>query len=164
MLCSSHLAWEKSLHARDMLINLSFSPQIKTHSQPDDQVKWVCPLWVFLRSGLAVPQAVARKPLPQKVSALDSGISMWRPTFLTFRRGSKYPSSSRWDTFVRLTVICWRSSPDRRGTALSFRCGSLISSERREFSSFFFHEGRRRTGCQIRDTWETKKIQRGFLQ
>lgn len=35
---------------------------------------FLCPLWVFLRSGLAVPKAVARKPLPQKVSALDSGI------------------------------------------------------------------------------------------
>lgn len=33
-----------------------------------------CPLWVFLRSGLAVPKEVARKPLPQKVSSVDSGI------------------------------------------------------------------------------------------
>lgn len=41
---------------------------------PDDEVTFLCPLWVFLRSGLAVPKAVARKPLPQKVSALDPGI------------------------------------------------------------------------------------------
>lgn len=38
-----------------------------------------CPLWVFLRSGLAVPKAVARKPLPQKVSALDPSIRNRRP-------------------------------------------------------------------------------------
>lgn len=38
-----------------------------------------CPLWVFLRSGLAVPKAVARKPLPQKVSALDPSIRTQRP-------------------------------------------------------------------------------------
>lgn len=52
----------------------------------------LCPLWVFLRSGLAVPEEVARKPLPQKVSALDSGVSLslsprWSREYLPFFRG-----------------------------------------------------------------------------
>lgn len=56
----------------------SFFPLVDDDAFVTWQVQYVCPLWVFLRSGLAVPQAVARKPLPQKVSALDSGIGMWR--------------------------------------------------------------------------------------
>lgn len=39
----------------------------------------VCPLWVFLRSGLSVPKAASRKPLPQKVSAPDSGVVLPPP-------------------------------------------------------------------------------------
>ncbi len=61
------------LHASDVLMALFLS----TDAEEIATRRWsefFCPLWVFLRSGLAVPKAVARKPLPQKVSALDSGI------------------------------------------------------------------------------------------
>lgn len=44
------------------------------------EISNICPLWVFLRSGLAVPKPVARKPLPQKVSAVDTGIWNRRPS------------------------------------------------------------------------------------
>lgn len=53
---------------------LFFFLEMPRRSHQDEEVKFFCPLWVFLRSGLAVPKAVARKPLPQKVSALDPGI------------------------------------------------------------------------------------------
>lgn len=55
-----------------------------------DEVHEFCPLWLFLRSGLAVPKAVARKPLPQKVSALDPSIRKQRP-----ERGARYGCGRR---------------------------------------------------------------------
>lgn len=62
--------------------SLCFSDPMEVHT--------FCPLWVFLRSGLAVPKAVARKPLPQKVSALDPSIRKQRP-----ERGARYGCGRR---------------------------------------------------------------------
>lgn len=71
-----------------------------------------CPLWVFLRSGLAVPKAVARKPLPQKVSALDSGI--WSRHHLSFPWWSREYLPSLWVFQSEAATHLWRTPTTRK--------------------------------------------------
>lgn len=63
----------KSLHVSDAMMALFLSADAEIVPRRWSPI-FFCPLWLFLRSGLAVPKAIARKPLPQKVSALDPGI------------------------------------------------------------------------------------------